>query len=498
MKINSELNVGHPAGSVTRKKTEKKISDSVVFSEIKSDNFISDVNKLKNMQSCRKNTEEKKILASLMKAENKPEDAKTDLEFIKEHKHKNRTLKDSSDEFLEILTTLGNENTEEVREVFKRISTIECNKEREEEKEVLLNLAKAENELKQGIENFDIVKQYKNEKYTLKAGADEFSELLTTLGKDNTEEARAIYKRYSPIKDDRERSEVKEVIMKLGKAENEFKQGIENFDFINGYKHEDKTLKRAAKEFSELLTTLGNDNTEEAREIFKRIGSMKDGKEKQEAKEVIMKLGKAENEFKQGIENFDFIKGYKHEDKTLKEAAHEFSELLTTLGNDNTEEAREIFKRIGSMKDGKEKQEAKEVIMKLGKAENEFKQGIENFDFIKGYKHEDKTLKRAAKEFSELLTILGNDNTEEAREIFKRIGSMKDGKEKEEAKEVIMKLGKAENEFKQGIENFDFIKGYKHKDKTLREAAGEFLKILSKAGNDNTDEARKKFIALNR
>ncbi len=33
-------------------------------------------------------------------------------------------------------------------------------------------------------------------------------------------------------------------------------------------------------------------------------------------------------------------------------------------------------------------------------------------------------------------------------------------------------------------------------DKTLKRAADEFLKILSKAGNDN-DEARKKFIALN-
>ena len=93
---------------------------------------------------------------------------------------------------------------------------------------------------------------------------------------------------------------------------------------------------------------------------------------------------------------------------------------------------------------------------------------------------------------------MGNDFTEEAREIFKRIGSMKGGKEKEEAKEVILKLGKAENEFMEGIKNFDLIKGYKPENKTLKRAADEFLKILSKAGNENTDEARKKFIALNR
>jgi len=343
MKINSELNVGNPAGSATRKKIEKKISDSVVFSEIKTDNFISDVNKLKNMQSCRKNTEEKKVLAGLMKAENKPEDAKTDLEFIKGYKNQNRTLKDSSNEFIEILTTLGNENTEEAREVFRRISNIECNKEREEEKEVLLNLAKAENELKQGIENFDIVKAYKNEKYTLKAEADEFSELLTALGKDNTEEARAIFKRYSSIKDDRERIETKEVILKLGKAANEIEEGIANFDIVKAYKNEDKTLKGAANEFSELLTTLGKDNTEEARAIFKRIGPLKNGKEKQEAKEVILKLGKAANEIEEGIENFDFIKGYKNKDKTLKKAADEFLKILSKAGNDNTDEARKKF-----------------------------------------------------------------------------------------------------------------------------------------------------------
>ncbi|MEQ8172744.1 MAG: hypothetical protein ABRQ38_27920, partial [Candidatus Eremiobacterota bacterium] len=140
---------------------------------------------------------------------------------------------------------------------------------------------------------------------------------------------------------------------------------------------------------------MGNDFTEEAREIFKRIGSMKGGKEKEEAKEVILKLGKAENEFMEGIENFDLIQGYKPENKPLKKSAHEFSELLTTLGNDMTEEARAIFKRIGSMKDGKEKEEAKEVILKLGKAENEFMEGIENFDLIKGYKPENKTLKKA-------------------------------------------------------------------------------------------------------
>jgi len=498
-------------------------------------------------------SEKEKIMSGLIEGEKGSVDAKGDFEFIKGHPIEEKTLREATVEFLDILNKVGNGKTIEARDIFGELAKTADDKERLEEKGLMLGFIGAEDTMADGIENFKFVKENKNKDKVLKEASEDFSEILKTLGKENSAEAREIFARLDKIKPD-ERQEIKEIMFSLVMAENKAGEGIKNFDFIEMNKSEGKTLREAVNEFNNILGKAGNENTDEARKIFSDLEKIKDPEKRKIEKELIFSLVEAEDNAGEAVENFDFIKKYKSEDSTLKGAVREFKETLVAVGKENTGQARELFlkgqdenevlsvlikaeddesdaknnlkcikenkdqdtslmtaanefneilRKVGRREsyqareiygilekttDEAQKQLEKEVLFTLIDAEDDPGDAVNNFNYIKENKSEYKSLKAAAEEFNTILGKVGRKESYKARQIF--------GENSAVEKEVIPLLIAAENDAKQALENFSFIKEHIHKDHGLKDAVNEFNEILKKVGNNNTDEARQIFAEL--
>ena len=117
------------------------------------------------------------------------------------------------------------------------------------------------------------------------------------------------------------------------------------------------------------------------------------------------------------------MKGFQTEDKNFKEIAGEFNEILKVAGTADTSETRQFFERLDKISDQKERQEEKEAIFELIKAEGRTDHAIGNYDLLKGLQTDDKSMKKLTDEFNEILKKVGTSETSEARKMFKEIYS---------------------------------------------------------------------------
>ena len=438
------------------------------------------------------------LLVKLMKAENRNSDGREDLEFIKEYKNKDTSLKKAGDEFLNILNKVGNGESPSAREVFRITQQIENEEAKGIEEAIILDLMKAENDAEDGVENYTFLKANKPENKTMREVTDEFNSILGAAGNSDSPDVRKFFERLNKISEPEERQEEKEAIIDLIKAEGRTDHAIGNYDFLKGFQTEDKSFKEIAGEFNEILKVAGTADTTETRQFFERLDKISDPKERQEEKEAIFELIKAEGRTDHALGNYDFLKGFQTEDKSFKEIAGEFNEILKVAGTADTTETRQFFERLDKISDPKERQEEKEAIFELIKAEGRTDHALGNYDFLKGFQTEDKSFKEIAGEFNEILKVAGTADTTETRQFFERLDKISDPNERQEEKEAIFELIKAEGRTDHALGNYDFLKGFQTEDKSFKEIAGEFNEILKVAGTADTSETRQFFERLDK
>jgi len=203
---------------------------------------------------------------------------------------------------------VGNNNTDEARQIFAELEQAGNIEEIKEEKDIIYSHIDAENELKQGVENFKFIKENKNSGQTLKEASDDFLSILNNAGDKCTDEVRIIFKEISSIENTGER-------------------------------------KAARQDAVDIFSSIGQGHGAEGREIFREIRKTRDPEERQIEKEVACEQVRAENETSQGVANYKFIKENRKPGQSLKEASGVFLKILKEVGNNNTDKAREMFKK---------------------------------------------------------------------------------------------------------------------------------------------------------
>jgi hypothetical protein len=411
--------------------------------------------------------------------------------FIKANKKDDETLKETADEYGATLEKVGRRNSYEAKKIFTMLRQIEDKQQKETEETVLYEVIGKSYNLGEGIDNFNFIKANKKDDETLKETADEYGATLEKVGRRNSYEAKKIFTMLRQI-EDKQQKEMEEALLYevIGKSYN-LGEGIDNFNFIKANKKDDETLKETADEYGAILEKVGRRNSYEAKKIFNILIEIDDEKQKEMEQGVLYSVIDSAYNLGDGIDNFNYIKANKGEEKPLEEAAKEFNVILEKLGKRNSYEARKLF--------GEYCKAEKEILPLLIDAENEKEQGIENFQFIKEHKNEEQSIKDAATDFNEILKKVGNNNTDEAREIFAELEKAGTPEEIKEHKEMIFSHMDAENEFLQGVDNFKLIKAHKPEGQTLKEASDDFLTILEAGGNGDTDETRaiyKEFAAI--
>ena len=468
-------------------------------------------------------------MAQLVKEENKTKDGIENFDIVKESLAEGETITQAADEFSEILKMAGNNYTPMARELFTSLRKNPAGEVRENEKaqlaklidaagsdkedigtayeklleypagskrdeafEAITKLIKQENKVKDGIENFDFVKDNLDPGETVVHAASEFGEILDIAGNNFTPLARSLFVslRKNPAGKVRENDKARLLLMldscgsdkedvgtayeklleypagpgrndafdsmtQLIKQENKVKDGIENFDYVKDNLDQGETLSNAVKDFGEIINLTGNDYTPTARSIFTLLRKNPAGEVRENDKKKLAKMIKAAGSDKEDIAS-----------------AYERIQLLPAGGYRN---------------------EAFECMNTLIGAENKVKDGVENFDTIKRGLEKNESLRDATGEFMACLKKIGNNNTPSIRAAYNLSREMPKGEAREKTRDLIFRMIDTENDIEEGIEDFKFVKDNKKKDESIYSAAEDFIGILKETGS-KTREARQKFL----
>jgi len=367
--------------------------------------------------------------------------------------------------------------------------------------QALFDLTEAEASGDQAMGDLRIIEGNMKKNETLKEATDQFIRVLNYWGNGNTSEAQQHFTNIgNTLRQNEARKEAVDLYMDLGRAENDIAQGMSNYIFIDNYVDDKKPRKELTDQFINLLNFVGNSNTSEAKTYFSNIEkNLRPNEKRQDALQLYKDLAKAENDIAQGMSNYLFIDNYVDEKRPRKELTEQFINLLNFVGNGNTDEAKTYFSNIEKNLGVHEKrQEALELYKDLAKAENSIDQGMSNYLFIDNYVNDKKPRKEMTEQFINLLNFVGNGNTNETKTYFSNIEkTLRPDEKRQEALELYKDLAKAENDIAQGMSNYLFIDNYVTKEKTREELTAQFIRILDRVGNGNTNEAKKMFSQLN-
>ncbi|MBI2267428.1 MAG: hypothetical protein HYU64_20050, partial [Armatimonadetes bacterium] len=223
-----------------------------------------------------------------------------------------------------------------------------------------------------------------------------------------------------------------------------------------------------------------------------------------------------------------------HGGETLREAAEQFARLLEVEGCSQTTKAQEDYALIdGTLKPGQKRAEAVTQFLRLADAENDTSQARGDFALLQRNLPSGTTLTRATSQFLSLLNCEGAENTvdvqadfrtiqqslkegetwEAAFEQFRRLYDMelnrsfaledfavisetlKKGESRKMATDQFIRLYDAEQSRRDAISDYRLIRRVAGQD-SLEEGTTRFLKLLNKAGSDNTAAVQGSFNLL--
>jgi len=284
-----------------------------------------------------------------IKASSDPIKGMANFKFVQSCKNPDQSLKEASDDFLEIENLSGDEFQSEIINIYRHIGSIND----------------------------------RNERILAKNDA---VDIFKKLGHGKEREGREIFDQIKNISDGEEKNMTIDVACEQVNAAEDPATGMINLRFVRSWTEHGQTLKEVSDEFLSLLDVAGNktgysyslkqifnqifsitnpveramakddaisifkgigkDRGNEGKVIFEEIRKTSDTGERKKEIEIACAHMKAvnagKNDYNIGAENFIFVKNNKQKDEDLKDASDRFLKILSSTGN-HSMKAREIF-----------------------------------------------------------------------------------------------------------------------------------------------------------
>ena len=361
------------------------------------------------------------------------------------------------------------------------------------QKELLARMTGEGIKEEEGRKNFRLVKSSVGEGETLGKVAGEFMEIQDKAGKDKPELAREIF---TTIRESGTLQEfTKEQVFRCLDSAPDAEKGFENFKSIREGLGEHERLSESIDLFTSVYDKVGKDN-DKAKEVFSMLKETKVKALRDEETKELFNMIDSGSGIDKAIDTFKFVKSSVNEGEIFHNAMEFYQDVADSFPNLKESEHRQIFSTVANTESPSNRDNALKQMDRHIKAENGFDDALNNYKLVRNGLQKEESLTGATDDFMKIMNKLGSSNTDGVRAIFNYVRQTPFGEDRDAETIEIFRHIDAENGYQDGLDNYKIIKNNLQPGETVSSAGDDFLAILKKMGDNNTEEVRKTFNAL--
>jgi tetratricopeptide (TPR) repeat protein len=398
---------------------------------------------------------------SLIRSENKIEDASGNFAEVDHAVDRNRGRTESTDGFNAILRKTGNGNTPDARNAFATVvESLRQNDAIGDSVATFNTLLDRENKYEDAVEAYLVVDESLGDQESRTDATGNFVNLLNTLGNGNSPGVQGAYQDIDArVKDGGNRTALTE-------------------SFIDNAK------------------VVGRQNADGARESFGVVAdSVREGEQLDSALEVFETLVRAENKLEDSIDGYQLIDSSLNEGESREAATSDYLEILSAVGSGNTPNALKTYTQIdGRVGRGESRHNATEAFLQGLSRENKFEDAVSNFDVISSAVDRGWSRDESTQHFHAMLSDFGSGNTPEATKHFKMVlNSLRKDEQLGDAVSLHSQILHAENKYEDSESGYRLVDSVVSEDVTREAATEYYLSLLSEYGSGDTPAAQEAF-----